>query len=57
MNNIVNATYTSEPLLQTWLLTAGVMVWIYRTDTNGDTNLINLNNSILGYFNNNLGGT
>ena len=54
MNNIVNATqtYTSEPLLQTWLLTAGVMVWIYRTDSNFD-----FNTSILGYFYNNLGGT
>ena len=54
MNNIVNATqtYTSKPLLQTWLLTAGVMVWIYRTDSN-----FGFNTSILGYFYNNLGGT
>ena len=53
MNNIVNNTLTyPEPLLQTWLLNSGIMVWIYRTDADAG-----YNSTIMNYFSNNLGGT
>ena len=51
MNNMVNNTLNYSELIQ-WSLNAGLMVWIYRFDSNTDRN-----QEILNYFTYNLGGT